>query len=410
MPGKKDQSPTVYINIPTNQFGIHWEYYCNCTPPQNSMGVTARCYNVKKPASPYFGRTYLGCGKTRKRYQWEDLHSTPTPPTSPTESEFPDSEQFGDLFNDNFTQALAELKIKDSQASIQPPSSVEQPILQDHNAFGKLLGDVPLSKEKFAFLQTDNTSAQKAAGNVADLLTARTTSATLSSPPFNRIIPRQGPGTPLSLPSNVEAASHVELRTASPLPPPTLEDVPPRAQPPGTYPPGEYNSYYAISSYTLSEEIAEAIRELTIGNGEGNATLSTELEQGLHNLTLSDHEGLNDMHMVWNEAQEEWQLPVAAYRELVAVFTGQDNVHAALDGTVHFIPDYAPKNTLSNGITSDNEYSGDELGDITLVNASMNVGSDRFKLTPRPFNADLTAKKGGSLPGTLTSNTKRRTH
>ncbi|KAJ4466169.1 hypothetical protein C8J55DRAFT_565896 [Lentinula edodes] len=37
---------------------------------------------------------------------------------------------------------------------------------------------------------------------------------------------------------NVEATSHVELRTASPLPPPTLEDVPPRAQPPGTYPPG----------------------------------------------------------------------------------------------------------------------------------------------------------------------------
>ncbi|KAJ3884065.1 hypothetical protein GG344DRAFT_84632 [Lentinula edodes] len=36
---------------------------------------------------------------------------------------------------------------------------------------------------------------------------------------------------------NVEATSHVELRTASPLPPPTLEDVPPRVQPPGTYPP-----------------------------------------------------------------------------------------------------------------------------------------------------------------------------
>ncbi|KAJ4478732.1 hypothetical protein C8J55DRAFT_561079 [Lentinula edodes] len=37
---------------------------------------------------------------------------------------------------------------------------------------------------------------------------------------------------------NVEATSHVELRTASPLPPPTLENAPPRAQPPGTYPHG----------------------------------------------------------------------------------------------------------------------------------------------------------------------------
>ncbi|KAJ3884164.1 hypothetical protein GG344DRAFT_84473 [Lentinula edodes] len=36
---------------------------------------------------------------------------------------------------------------------------------------------------------------------------------------------------------NVEATPHVELCIASPLPPPTLEDVHPRAQPPGTYPP-----------------------------------------------------------------------------------------------------------------------------------------------------------------------------
>ncbi|KAJ3911307.1 hypothetical protein F5877DRAFT_86166 [Lentinula edodes] len=37
--------------------------------------------------------------------------------------------------------------------------------------------------------------------------------------------------------SNVEATTHVELRIASPLPPPTLEDVHPQAQSPGTYPP-----------------------------------------------------------------------------------------------------------------------------------------------------------------------------
>ncbi|KAJ4479672.1 hypothetical protein C8J55DRAFT_560826 [Lentinula edodes] len=333
---------TVYVNIPTDQFGepvsiehiwrlrrlggIHWEYYCNCTPPQNPPGVPARCYDVKKPSSPYFGRTYLGCGKTKKRCQWKvrldqiftaakaHRRISPTPPASPTKSEFPDSEQFDDSFNDSFTQALAELEIKGSQASIQP-SSVEQPILQDDNAFGKLLGGVPLSEEELAFLQTDDTSAEKAAGNV-------------------------------------------------------------------------------VGDGTLSEEIAEAIRELAIGNSEGNATLSTELEQGLRNLTLSDNEvatlyaGLDNMHMIWNEAEGEWQLPVAAYQELVAAFAGQDDVYVAPDGTVHFIPDYAPENTLSEGITGDNEYSGDELGDLTLVDALMNVGSDEFKLTPKPFNAD----------------------
>ncbi|KAJ4464559.1 hypothetical protein C8J55DRAFT_562373 [Lentinula edodes] len=36
---------------------------------------------------------------------------------------------------------------------------------------------------------------------------------------------------------NIEATSYVELRIASPLQPPTLEDVHPRAQSPGTYPP-----------------------------------------------------------------------------------------------------------------------------------------------------------------------------
>ncbi|GAW01421.1 hypothetical protein LENED_003015 [Lentinula edodes] len=106
------------------------------------------------------------------------------------------------------------------------------------------------------------------------------------------------------------------------------------------------------------------VRRKLPGMFEGNATLSTELEQGLRNLTLSDNE------------------------ELVAAFAGQDDVYVAPDGTVHFIPDYAPENTLSEGIAGDNEYSGDELGDLTLVDALMNVGSDEFKLTPKPFNAD----------------------
>ncbi|KAJ3914156.1 hypothetical protein F5877DRAFT_83073 [Lentinula edodes] len=47
---------------------------------------------------------------------------------------------------------------------------------------------------------------------------------------------------------NVEATPHVELRTASPLPPPPLEDVHPQAQPPGTYPPWHIPSRELIPS------------------------------------------------------------------------------------------------------------------------------------------------------------------
>ncbi|KAJ3806685.1 hypothetical protein F5876DRAFT_80436 [Lentinula aff. lateritia] len=36
---------------------------------------------------------------------------------------------------------------------------------------------------------------------------------------------------------NVEATSYVELHVASPLQPPTLEDIHPQAQFPGIYPP-----------------------------------------------------------------------------------------------------------------------------------------------------------------------------
>ncbi|KAJ3847166.1 hypothetical protein EV368DRAFT_88050 [Lentinula lateritia] len=43
--------------------------------------------------------------------------------------------------------------------------------------------------------------------------------------------------------SNVEATPRVELRVASPLPPPTLEDVHPQTQSPGTYPPWHIPSW-----------------------------------------------------------------------------------------------------------------------------------------------------------------------
>ncbi|KAJ3921728.1 hypothetical protein F5877DRAFT_75965 [Lentinula edodes] len=52
--------------------------------------------------------------------------------------------------------------------------------------------------------------------------------------------------------SNVEATSHVELRIASPLPPPTLKDVHPQAQSPGTYPHGRIPSQELTPSRPIS--------------------------------------------------------------------------------------------------------------------------------------------------------------
>ncbi|KAJ3884514.1 hypothetical protein GG344DRAFT_83909 [Lentinula edodes] len=59
---------------------------------------------------------------------------------------------------------------------------------------------------------------------------------------------------------NVEATSYIKLRTASPLPPPTLEDIHPQAQSPGTYPPRhipsrELTHSRPISTYDLFNPI-----------------------------------------------------------------------------------------------------------------------------------------------------------
>ncbi|KAJ3910961.1 hypothetical protein F5877DRAFT_86704 [Lentinula edodes] len=55
---------------------------------------------------------------------------------------------------------------------------------------------------------------------------------------------------------NVEATSYVELRTASPLPPPTLKDVHLQAQSLGTYPPGSSTTptmqYYKVPYFYLT--------------------------------------------------------------------------------------------------------------------------------------------------------------
>ncbi|KAJ3884420.1 hypothetical protein GG344DRAFT_84058 [Lentinula edodes] len=68
--------------------------------------------------------------------------------------------------------------------------------------------------------------------------------------------------------SNVKATSHVELRIASPLPPPTLKDNHPQAQSPGTYPPGcipslELTTSSPISIYDLFESYIDVLASTT---------------------------------------------------------------------------------------------------------------------------------------------------
>ncbi|KAJ4494535.1 hypothetical protein C8J55DRAFT_554173 [Lentinula edodes] len=69
-------------------------------------------------------------------------------------------------------------------------------------------------------------------------------------------------------PSNVEATPHVEPRTASPLPPTTLEDVHPPAQSPGTFPPRripsrELTPSRLIPIYNLFESYIDVLASTT---------------------------------------------------------------------------------------------------------------------------------------------------
>ncbi|KAJ3808700.1 hypothetical protein F5876DRAFT_78473 [Lentinula aff. lateritia] len=66
-------------------------------------------------------------------------------------------------------------------------------------------------------------------------------------------------------PGNVEATPYIELRAASPLQPPTLEDIHLYAPAPGTSPPGHIPS-----------------QELTHSRSTSTTTYSTEPLQGSH--------------------------------------------------------------------------------------------------------------------------------
>ncbi|KAJ4491425.1 hypothetical protein C8J55DRAFT_557011 [Lentinula edodes] len=289
--------------IPLKQFwrlrkpgGLKWEYYCPCTPPADTPGIPARCYEVKKESSRYFGRVYLGCGKTRQRCQWKvrlDLVFSAVAartPALPNEQEFPDSETFDDTFNNEFAQLMDELRIAGNETTPLPPPSTGIPGSEAGENFNKLFGDLSLSEDELQFLQ-----------------------------------------------------GH-----------PTLPQV-------------------------TEEEMAQILSELTLNEGAGLPASSTQA---------------NPANMVWNEEEEEWQLPTPIYEEMLAFFAGQDDVRVSLDGSIHFNPEWAAKRDTSEGqsTTAIHDDSSDETsGDTTLVEISPELWGDDMTV-----DTDITAVKGAS--------------
>ncbi|KAJ3927609.1 MAG: hypothetical protein NXY57DRAFT_1042278 [Lentinula lateritia] len=166
--------------IPLKQFwrlrkpgGLKWEYYCPCTPVADTPGIPARCYEVKKQGSYYFGHVYLGCGKMRQCCQWKGLPllipfqvrldqvfsaAAAHPPVSSDESEFPDPVEFDDSFNEEFAQLMDELHIRDNGVTLQTISRGTPGSGAGEN-FAKLFGGLDLNENERAFLQGNATAS-----------------------------------------------------------------------------------------------------------------------------------------------------------------------------------------------------------------------------------------------------------
>ncbi|KAJ3927529.1 MAG: hypothetical protein NXY57DRAFT_1042344 [Lentinula lateritia] len=201
----------VYVELPCDQYGqqiplkqfwrlrkpggLKWEYYCPCTPLADTPGIPARCYEVKKQGSYYFGRVYLGCGKTRQRCQWkvrlDQVFSAAAarPPVSSDESDFPDPVEFDDSFNNEFAQLMDELDIRDNGVTLQTISR-GTPGSEAGENFAKLFGGLDLNEDERAFLQGNVTaSPQLTEEEMAQILSeltlneGRTGSSVQANPP-----------------------------------------------------------------------------------------------------------------------------------------------------------------------------------------------------------------------------------
>ncbi|KAJ3766630.1 hypothetical protein FB446DRAFT_757520 [Lentinula raphanica] len=117
------------------------------------------------------------------------------------------------------------------------------------------------------------------------------------------------------------------------------------------------------------QELAEWLGQLRLnGPGLGEDAAKTNLD-------------LRNNQMVWNELEEEWQLPAHAYEEMLAAFAGQDDVLVTPDGVIHYIPKESEATVTKN--SSGNDTDTDEMGwgdnEITLIGTTESSMSDTVK-------------------------------
>ncbi|KAJ3774258.1 hypothetical protein FB446DRAFT_729667 [Lentinula raphanica] len=143
------------------------------------------------------------------------------------------------------------------------------------------------------------------------------------------------------LPAKPEEGSHIENKD-------TESDVRSPASPPrGPSAPLDAEDH-DFDNVQFDEAFAQLMAQLQI-TGELPSSFPPFSEQELADLL--EQLGLNgedpaapnssdppSHQMVWNEMEEEWQLPAHAYEELRAAFAGQDDVLVTPDGEIHYIP------------------------------------------------------------------------
>ncbi|KAH7879998.1 uncharacterized protein C8R40DRAFT_1066135 [Lentinula edodes] len=150
------------------QMGILLPMY----PLANTPGIPARCYEVKKQGSRYFGRVYLGCGKTRQRCQWKvrlDLvfsaAAAACHPVSSEELEFPDPKEFDELFNKEFAQLIDKLHIGDKGSALQVITR-KAPGSKVGEDFAKLFGSLDLSEDEYKYAESCRCISSSKHGNL----------------------------------------------------------------------------------------------------------------------------------------------------------------------------------------------------------------------------------------------------
>ncbi|KAJ3966395.1 hypothetical protein EV361DRAFT_872430 [Lentinula raphanica] len=127
---------------------------------------------------------------------------------------------------------------------------------------------------------------------------------------------------------------------------------------------------------------------------------------GLGEDAISTNSGSQNNQMVWNELEEEWQLPAHAYEalEMLAAFAGQDDVLVTTDGVIHYIPKEsevtAAENSSGNNTDSDEMSWGDN--EITLIETTGPFMSE----TPKSQNTSSKIQRDVTpMPATESSTT-----